>query len=234
MPHELVSHHISASDLSLLDVLEGAGPGSVGLQVTDLDRPGYERVADFLTDHGGLVRVLTLHPHRGFFDHGDLRDVDFAARCPNLESLDVRRVLFDGSVFVHPVLRDLRLKQSKYTGGPRISVGAAQPLEVLEVEDCHIEADVLAIGPESRLEVFRYSLDEDYAEACPDRFELLGTRLEEIYVNACWAYRVTTSTASERLNRRRTFLAGQYGSVTHVRDDGDGERLVLRQGPQDD
>ncbi|MEV0385739.1 hypothetical protein [Nonomuraea sp. NPDC050643] len=230
---KLISRRISPSNISLLDTVAGIEPGAISLHATDLDAPACERLARHLTEHGELLRILKIRPRQGGHLHADLRAVDFAAHCPNLKTLDVQRVVFNDSVFAHPVLQDLALRQSEYVGPPQIAIRAPHPLRNIEFEDCHVKADVLSIAPESPLKVFRYYLDEDYAEACPDRFEILGTRLEEITVNACWSYTVTTNRASEEHNRRRrTLRAGQYGSVTHIYHKSNGEELVRHYGPE--
>lgn len=233
MPPKLVSRRISPSNISLLDAVAGIEPGAVSLHATGLDEAGTERVARFLTEHGELLRILKIHCRR-FDERGDLQGVDFAANCPNLKTLDLKQVAFNDSVFAHPVLKDLRLRESKYVGAPRIAIGEAQQLRKVEFDDCHVKADTLSIAPESQLKIFRYFLDEDDAEACPDHFEILGTRLEEITVDACWTYSVTTNRASERRNRYRTFRAGRYGSVTHIYYKSSGEKVVWHYGSQDE
>ncbi|SEG31539.1 hypothetical protein SAMN04489712_104362 [Thermomonospora echinospora] len=233
MPPKLVSRRVSPSNISLLDAVAGVEPGAVSLHAMDLDAAGYECMARFLTERGELLRILKIRPGSRFYEYGDLQGVDFATHCPNLKTLDVKRVTFNGSVFAHPVLKDLRLQESKYVGDPRITVGEAQRLRKLEFDDCHVKADTLAVAPESQLKIFQYFLDEDYAEACPNHFEILGTRLEEITINACWAYTVTTNRASQRRNKYRTFRAGRYGSVTHIYYLGSGEKLVSHYESQD-
>jgi hypothetical protein len=225
MPPKLVSRRISPGNISLLDTLTGVEPGAVSLHATDLGKAEYERLTRFLTEQGELLRILKIRPRDNFYDRCDLQDVDFAAHCPNLKTLDAKRVEFNDSVFAHPLLRDLRLEQSKYVGPPQIAIGAT-PLRKLEFDDCHVKADTVTISRESQLKSFSYRLDEDYAEACPDNFDIFGARLEEISINACWTYTVTTNVDSERLIRYRTLTAGQYGSVTHISLFNNGEKLV--------
>ncbi|NUW34394.1 hypothetical protein HTZ77_23575 [Nonomuraea sp. SMC257] len=213
---KLITRRISPKNISLLDAVADIEPGAISLHATDLDEAGRERVARFLMEHGELLRILKLRPRQGDYLRADLRGVDFAVHCPHLQTLDVQRVVFNDSVFAHPALRDLKLVESKYVGGPQIVIGATAPLRKVEFEECHVKADVLTIAPESPLKVFRYSLDEDYAEECPDRFDVLGAGLETIAINACWTYTVTTSPAARRRNWKWTFRAGQYGSVTHI------------------
>lgn len=231
---KLVSRRISPRNLARLDDVAGIEPGAVSLHATDLDKPGYERLARFLGEHGDLLRVLKLEPRQGFYEHAELQDIDFTADCPHLRVLEVRRVAFNESVFTHPTLTELRLRESKYVGGPALTIGGEQPLRKLEIEDCQVKADRLAIAPDSVVKTFRYYLDEDYAEACPDNFDLYGERLEEMSINACWTYTVSTNHASERRNRRRrSFRAGQYGSVTHIYYRSNGEKVVWEHEPQD-
>jgi hypothetical protein len=208
--------------------MAGIEPGSVSLHATELDKAGCERMAHFLIEHGELLRILKVHC-RGFYTDGDLQGIDFAAHCPNLKTLDVKGVMFSESVFIHPVLKDLRIQDSKYLGDRRIIIGEGQQLRKLEVIDCHVDADTLAIAPESQIKIFNYYLDEDYAEACPNHFEILCTRLEEIVVSACWHYTVTTTRGAKRRNRTcQRFSSGQYGSVTHIYYDGAGSKTVQR------
>ncbi|MFJ4429207.1 hypothetical protein [Streptomyces bobili] len=230
---KLVSRRISPRNIALLDKVAGIEPGAVSLHATDLDGAGYARLAHFLGEHGNLVRILKLQPSQGFYGRGELQHIDFAASCPNLRALDVKRVAFNESVFAHPALTDLCLRESEYCGGRSIAVDREQPLRRLEFVDCRVKADTLAIAADSGIKTFRYYLDEDYAEACPDNFGVYGKSLEEITIDACWAYTVTTDWASQRHNRYRTFRAGQYGNVTHVYYGGDGDRVVREYGPQD-
>lgn len=214
---KLIARRISPSNISLLDKeTAGIEPGSVSLHAVDLDKAGCERVAHFLIEHGELLRILKVYC-RGFYTDGDLQGVDFAAHCPSLKTLDVKGVMFNDSVFTHPVLKDLRIQKSKHVGDRRIIIGEGQQLRKLEIVDCHVEANTFAIAPESQIKIFRYYLDEDFAEACPYFFEIFGTRLEEIIIWADPSYEVTTTYASERRNRIQGFKAGQYGSVIHRR-----------------
>ena len=235
MAPKLITRRISPRNISLLDTVAGIEPGAISLHATDLDETGYEHVARFLAEHGELLRILKIHPCQPFNNYADLQGIDFAAHCPNLKELDVKQIAFNDSVFAHPTLEDLRLQVSEYVGPPRIVLGEAKSLRTIEFNDCHVKADALAVVPESHLKMFRYYLDEDYAEACPDRFEILGTQLEEITIDACWSYTVTTNRASEQHNRRRrTLRAGQYGSVTHIYHKSNGEELVRHYGPAND
>lgn len=231
MPPKLVSRRITPGNIARLDTVEGIEPGAVSLHATDLDDTGYERLARFLRERGELVRILRIEPRVDFSGKGELQAVDFAACCPHLRTLDVKRAVFDDSVFRHPTLTDLQMRQSRYTGSPEITIGEEHPLRKLDFEDCHVKADRLVIAAGAPLKTFRYRLDEDYAEACPDNFDIYGERLEEITINACWSYTVTTNYASQRRNRRRTLRAGQYGSVTHIYHRVDGEKVLLRGDP---
>ena len=173
MPPKLVSRRISPRNFARLDEVAGIEPGAVSLHATDLDGAGYARLARFLGEHGDLVRILKLRSAQGFYGNGELQHIDFAASCPHLGTLDVERVAFNDSVFAHPTLTDLRLRLSEYVGGSSIAV-KEEPLRRLEFEDCHVKADTLTIAAGSGVKTFSYYLDEDYAEACPDNFDLYG------------------------------------------------------------
>ncbi|WP_171166768.1 hypothetical protein [Streptomyces sp. I05A-00742] len=234
MPPKLVSRRIYPQNIASLDKVAGIEPGSVSLHAKGLDAAGYARLARFLGEHGNLVRSLKVQSGYGINGHGELQHIDFAASCPNLRTLDVKRVAFNDSVFAHPALVDLRLRESKYVGGSPIVVDKEQPLRILEFHDCLVKVDTLAIAADSEVRRFRYYLDEDYAEACPDNFDVYGKHLEEITINACWTYTVTTNRASERHNRHRTFRAGQYGNVTHVYYKDNGDKVVQEYGAEAD
>src|SRR3569833_635165 len=116
MPPKLVSRRISPGNISLIDTLTGVEPGAVSLHATDLGKAEYERLTRLLTEQGELLRILKIRPRDNFYDRCDLQDVDFAAHCPHLKTLDAKRVEFNDSVIAHPLLRELRLEQSRYVG----------------------------------------------------------------------------------------------------------------------
>ncbi|HEY1178230.1 MAG TPA: hypothetical protein VGF17_18905 [Phytomonospora sp.] len=219
---------VTPRNLDRLDRVDGVEPGSVSLHATELDEVSYKRLALFLTEHGGLLKILKARPARGSQRRAEFADVDFAADCPNLKTLEAARITFDETPLAHPSLTSVTLRESNYTGRPRELTVAESPLRKLVFDDCIVDADRLTVAAGSRLRTFEFWLDEDFAGTCPDDFALLGTSLVEMVVRAAWDFTVTTTYASERRVRIRDFRAGRYNSgaaYVYVDSEGNPRRM---------
>lgn len=179
IPDAVRDWRLDATTIDRLDRTDGLRDGSIRLCVTgpghSPDPDDYRRFWDpmvaFVRTRGHLLRGLELRNERPLFKV-DLGAVDLGAACPSLETLSIQRTVVNESVFAHPRLVSLRIRQSYYRGAVRdLRLTAKSPLEVLEFVDSLIHADSLVAEPGCALRTFETWLDEDYAEAFPERLE---------------------------------------------------------------
>ena len=210
-------------DVHLLDTVDGSAP--VAIEAEGLDQDGLDRIAAYVREHGASLTELRVRRLSGVYTRVDLSDVDWAAACPNLEALELERVIVGGSMFAHPRLRELTVAEG-YVRGPRdLAIGTGgeesgdgpaadgRALERLEIIDCLVYADTFTAGPASRLTDFSYSLDEDYSEEYPEQFAFDGCpALRRIYFHACMGWTLALHGSLPKLYRVDT-NPGQYGGV---------------------
>lgn len=232
MAGKTVNWRVTPKNLARLDKVEGVEDGSVSLHATGLDEPSYERLGRFLTEHGSLVRILKATAATGSQKSVDLLGVDFALHCPNLKTLEITRVRFNDSPFAHPVLNAVRLKESHYEGPRELTLGEV-PLRRLVFDDCVVAADRITIARESRLTRFEFWLDEDFADTCPDHFDVYGTSLTDITVSAAWNWTVTQDYESRDRLRYRTMRAGRYNTGTYIYHGLGDKTHILTYGPSE-
>lgn len=146
------------------------GAGRLALVVEDLGHSGHERLNAFLREHGELLNCLRVTGRLAV--EADLTGIDFTACCPNLSELRLRRGAVNESVFFHPALEKLNLREAEYKGSTRdLRLDAGSRLSELSLEDCLVHADSLYVGPASPLYRFRAAIDEDYGFVFPGRLE---------------------------------------------------------------
>lgn len=214
---------LGKDDVHRLDTVDGSAP--VAIEAEGLDQDGLDRVAAYVREHGGSLTELRVRRLSGVYTRVDLSDVDWAVTCPDLEVLELERVVVDGSVFAHPRLRGLTIAEG-YVRGPReLAIGTGdeksgdgpaadgRALERLEIIDCLVYADSFTAGPASRLTDFSYSLDEDYSEEYPELFTFDDCpALRRIYFHACMGWTLALRGSLPKLYRVDT-NPGQYGGV---------------------
>ncbi len=170
---------VRSSALEKLEHLAAKPPASVQLIAREYDHPGLGALAAALREHGAALSALELSlafPHRPFTH--DLREFDFAAACPHLETLSVGRCRLNETVLLHPALQKVTLEDCwLYTPDPfRLGYpeGPASLVAVLhlgEVNWGNLDEDHLsrlAFGPGAALQEFIYYGDEDNIEIYPE------------------------------------------------------------------
>ncbi|MFG2002742.1 tetratricopeptide repeat protein [Spirillospora sp. NPDC048911] len=206
--------HIRPGRLDRLDDVTGIEEGKVALLAEELPEVELARLMEFLSEHGRLLDKLTIRSYR--FTTVDLSALDLAASCPNLRYLAVRDGLVNASVFTHPALEELYLRESEYKGEVRdIRLDTGSRLRVLSFEDCVVHADSLYAGPGSPLSKFHTGIDEDYSGAFPERLEFDNCPdLYDIHVNADAAvWHLTLRGSLPKLSNVQQD-ANPYGSFT--------------------
>lgn len=232
---------IAPGGLDRLDDVSEIRDGRLGLVVEGLDSDDQERLLGFLTRHGALLHHLTVK--RFHLTHADYSDFDFAARCPNLRSLDLHGPTVNESVFAHPTLERFSLKEGYYKGKRDIRIGTRADadgrdgarLRGVSFADCLVEADTLVVGPYSVLQTFNNSIDEDYGGVFPEHLEFAGCEdLRSIYINADAAYWELTLRGHLPKLKEISQDANPYGGFTSTvveaspADEARYERLIKR------
>lgn len=216
----MVHWNITEENLALLDGVPPLEAGTIDLSCRDLERGGFNRVVRFVKEHGTLLHAFSLHLANGYAERADMTDVDFATACPHLQTLDLKRVILNVSVFAHPSLESLELLESIYRGPRVMSIGQGlsqndgQVLQEVSIMDCFLPIDTLTVGPAARLTGFQYYLDEDFAEpdVSPDAFIFKAcSRLEGITIHVCAGWEIILRGVFPRLERI-SLNATEYGS----------------------
>ncbi|MEQ4724170.1 hypothetical protein [Nonomuraea sp. B19D2] len=174
---------------------------------------------EFLRMHGRLLHKLTIGRYK--FTTADFGGLDFAASCPNLRELAIHGGLVNASVFTHPVLEKLHLRESEYKGGVQdIRLDTGSRLRDLPFEDCLVHAESLYVGPASPLSTFHNGIDEDYGGVFPERLEFDSCpNLRDIHINADAAvWHLTLCGCLPNLSNVQQD-ASPYGSYTYAVED---------------
>ncbi|MEV4759595.1 tetratricopeptide repeat protein [Micromonospora sp. NPDC049559] len=172
LPDDAWIWRLTTDTVGLLDGPDVAriGAGKLALVVEGLDGSGHERLHAFLRERGELLHCLrvTANLAAGL----DLTGIDLATCCPKLAELRLRSGTVNESVFHHPALTKLVLRESEYKGTIRdLDLDAGSRLSELSLDDCLVHADTLRAGPGSPLRWFRAAIDEDYGFVFPNRLE---------------------------------------------------------------
>jgi hypothetical protein len=202
----MIHWRISGENLSLLDSIQDIEAGTLDIEGYNLDPESFKRVIRFVAEQGILLHTLVIHPKWSSVK-GDFEHLDFATCCPHLQTLDLKQVTINESVFTHPSLEILKLLEADLKRPQDISIGNLNErdgyqLKEVSMMDCHIPAQTLTIGPASQLKVFQYYLDEDFAEpdAAPHRFVFQACpQLETITIHACASWTILISGLSPQL-----------------------------------
>lgn len=200
---------IKLSELDKLAHLADKSPASIHLVTQKYDHPSMKQLFQALAQHGSALGALNVSldfPHHPY--NHDLRNFDFAAMCPNLESLTVGRCYLNESVIFHPTLQRLSLKSSCLFTRDPLYLGYSDAAGHSDVLHTHITdlllddvnwgnqdkdlLSTLAFGPKAQLRAFSYHLDEDYSELYPESiiFESC-THLTEVSIHICGGWEVT-------------------------------------------
>jgi len=176
---------VRSSALEKLEHLAGRPPASIHLVAKEYDHPGMGALAAALREHGAALGALELSlafPHRPFTH--DLREFDFAAACPYLETLSVGRCRLNQTVLLHPALQKVTLEDCwLYTpdpfrlGYPSSPFSQVAVLNLGEVNWGNLDEDclsTLAFGPGTALRSFCYYGDEDNIEIYPETITFDG------------------------------------------------------------
>lgn len=239
---------VRSSEPDKLERLTDQPPGSIHLVAQEYDHSGLEALAAALREHGTALGALEMslafpqHP----FTH-DLRDLDFAAACPHLETLSVGRCRLNASVLLHPTLQKVTLEDCwLYTpdplrlGWPDSPASRVTTLHLSEVNWGNPDEDYLsrlAFGPGACLQEFVYYGDEDNMEIYPEIIVFDGCPdLTDVVIHVCGGWLLKLQGDLPKLN---TLAASSKRYGTHRLDfDGIGEgssaytlRLRDGQGP---
>lgn len=228
---------VTNDTLTQLDSVDGVEEGSLSLTARRLTPSAMDRVAVFVRAHPALLESLSFEP--GWrLERWDFSSFDFAAVCPALVSLTLGRCLVHPSVFAHPALESLELRESKVVGPTEIKIGerargCGAPLRRIAATDS-FTAQKLTFGRRSKIEDVAWSVDEDAADASPDEFVFDNcAELTSIYIHACgsWTLRLKGQLPSLRST---TFDASQYCryeiDVTKLEPESSEHARSLRSG----
>lgn len=222
----MVHWNITGENLSLLDEVQGLKAGTLEMEGRDIDQESLKRVRRFVEEHGVLLHTLIIHSQQ-IMEYGDLKQLDFATRCPHLRMLELEQVTLNTSVFAHPSLEKLHLQWVDFSASHPLTIGDGssendgRQLKEISIVDSRMwgpdmgsSTQTLTIGPAAQLSDFYYSLDEDSAEPgfSPDSFVFRSCpQLEGIGIHVCWSWTVLISGFLPRLSSI-SLNAEQYGS----------------------
>lgn len=177
---------ITNDTLGLLDQMKGQDAGSVRLTATGIDSATADRVVGAVRRYGKKLSALRFEP-KWRLERWDFGDFDFAAKCPALDELTLGRCLVHRSVFAHPAITELTLRESKVVGPKELAVDSAA-LGFVTITDSFTASKVV-FGPVSAIRSIDWSIDEDCSDATPDRFVCDGCpNLRRIDIRACGAW----------------------------------------------
>ncbi len=236
---------VRSSALEKLERLSGRPSASIHLVAKKHDHFGLEALAAALRELGAALGALDMslafpqHP----FSH-DLRDLDFAAACPHLETLSLGRCRLNASVLLHPTLKKVTLENCwLYTSDPLRLGYPDSPCP--QVTTLHLSGvnwgnpdegylGQLAFGPGAALKEFIYYGDEDDIELYPEIVVFDGcSDLSDVVVHVCGGWWLKLQGDLPRLD---TFAAssGRYGphrlSLDGIGDGSSAFALSLRDG----
>jgi hypothetical protein len=188
---------VRSSELEKLSRLVSQPPASVQLIAQDYDHAALDALASTLPEHGPALGALELSlgfPHHPY--NHDLYAYDFAAACPNLETLTVGRCLVNETVLLHPTLRQVTLKHCwlytpdplrlGYPDSPASQVAALNLEEVNWGNPDKNHLSQLAFGPGTALHEFAYYGDEDDMEIYPEAITFEGCpHLAKVVIHVC-------------------------------------------------
>jgi len=184
---------ITKDNLTLLDQIKDVEEGSLRLSATALEPATADRVVAFVRKHGNLLSALRFEP-KWRMERWEFGDFDFAKECPSLDELTLGRCLVHPSVFTHPTLTELQLRESKVVGTNEIAIGTrargntGQPLSQVSVGNS-FTAKKVVFGKWSKIRSISWSIDEDCSDATPDDFVCNGCpELRSIHLHACGSW----------------------------------------------
>ncbi|GHO73986.1 hypothetical protein KSD_17570 [Ktedonobacter sp. SOSP1-85] len=236
----MVRWNITQENISLLDDIRNIEAGTLELYCYNVESDDFKRVIRFMKEHGPLLHTCILHPHAFSKEIADLEHVDFATHCPHLQTLDIKRITFNQSVFAHPTLEILRLWGSDYRGPQTVTIGNGlskrdgRQLKEVGFLDCRISTDTLTIGPAAQLKVFQYFLDEDAVEQWPDTFVFNACpQLEEITIHASATWNIFVKGILPQCKRISLDTRGWGSYRFEIEDADDHHRMMYRRLEQD-
>lgn len=198
-----------------LQDLAGKEAGSVHLVAKDCDAQGIEAVVSACLSHGKAVGALTLS--RARYDTHDLTELDVVACLPHVRTLNLGRLRLNGSVLNHPEVEHVQLEacwlltsEPFVAQAPRLKTLSLQEVNWGDLEEACLGQ--CTFGLNAALESFKYSLDEDNAELCPEVLVFDGCpHLREIYLHVTGTWKLALRgdlAAFEKL----TASSQRYGS----------------------
>lgn len=187
------SWEITNDKLELLDKVDGVKPGSLRLTTSKLEPAAADRVVAFVKKHGRLLSAFFFDP-KWRLERWDFGDFDFAKECPEIGELTLGRCLVHPSVFAHPALVDVDLRESKVVGEKEIKIGTVaegndgKKLESVSITDS-FTAKKIFFGPHSKIHRISWSIDEDCSDATPNDFVCDDCKmLRKIHIHACGSW----------------------------------------------
>ncbi|MCB1176993.1 MAG: hypothetical protein KDK36_05380 [Leptospiraceae bacterium] len=239
----MISLNIQEDNLNDLEVLKSAEPGTVQLSSIDISHEIIDSIIEVIKVNGLSLDSLTIKlkfPLKPY--HYNLKDFDFAEYCPNLIKLDLKRCDINASILNHPNLIEIKLEELWLTSESSVRIGVDQKsiLKNFQFYDSNWcdedrnSIEELIIGPESSLQSFEYSIDEDYMECVAEVIEINSCKdLEKLYLRIDSSWDLEIKGVIPNL-KKLTATSGRFGHHTiNISDveDGSSEYLIrLRDG----